>query len=282
MAAAPGQAIGGPATEAPSPDEAEASSDDGRALFAAFGTDRLLLALLGGTEEHESSESHEGSSDAAADDDDRVLFSAFGTDRLLRVKAVQALFEEVGHGHRDDLKASVWGFLDEPVCWQFRADAGWCDCDAATQEALRVAEARHETVVELRVRSWAYGYDLDARMQTNRSTRRTRPLRRRNPWAALAVGAGAPAAAPAPGAAALPRWQFSTGFGWADCGEDVQRLLRAAQARGEVQVRQVVREWDYTFDLAAGTQTNEATGRVRNLRLFTPPGPSASAADGSE
>jgi len=200
--------------------------------------------------------------------EDGLLFAAFGTERLLRVRAVHALFEVVGLGAVEPLKVCVWQFLDEPVAWQFQADRGWLDCDSATQRALLEAEAKGQVRVTLRVRSWAYDYDLHARSQINLSTGRARPLRRRNPWAAAQPPVGPDA--PAEGLH-LPRWQFSTGFGWADCDEDTQRLLRQAENSGESNVRVRLRHWDYLLDLAAGTQTNVATGRARELRRLPPP-----------
>lgn len=207
------------------------------------------------------------------------LCAAFGTDRLLRAKLLSTVFRDAGLARHDPLKAYVWGFLDVPLAWQFHADHGWVDCDAATQEALRQAERRGEQSVELRVRSWAYSYDLAGLTQTNLSTRRSRELRRHNPWetpAGSPASAGGSAGAPAD--PALPRWQFSTGFGWADCDEETQRLLREAEARGERQLEVGMRHFTYLLDLDAKSQTNLASGRTRQLRRLPPASPAGPAA----
>jgi len=197
--------------------------------------------------------------------------STFRTDRLLRVLAVQLTFERSGLGAFDELKLLVWRYLDQPILWQFQANSGWQDCDAVTQRTLQEADAQQVSVVTLRVRNWEYEYSIVAMTQTNRSSRKTRLLRRMNPYALNCALPGAlEGAVVQPADPPLPLWQFSTGFGWSDFDDDIQGLLREAEARGDAVVSIPMREWDYEIDLVNGTQTNNGTGRVRNLRRLPP------------
>lgn len=166
----------------------------------------------------------------------------------------------------------VWRFLDTPLVWQFRGDGPgtWIDCDADTQKAIREAEARGGSALRLRLRNWEYAYDLEARRQQNLSSGKERQLRRRNPWD--------PATAPEAGrgpARDVPRWQFATGFGWSDCDEETQGLLRMAEAVGQRVVQVDLRGFPYEFDLEGLTQTNRVTGRVRELQRRGLPAASA-------
>jgi len=196
--------------------------------------------------------------------EDRALFCQFDSDRLLQMKYLSWFLDEGGMRGRDTLKAYVWAFLDEPIYWQFQTDQGWADCDEVTQQALRKAEAQGEHVVELRLRSWTYEYNLAERCQTNLSTLKYRSLRRRNPFVAKFAGSRESGPTTCEG----PRWQFSSGFGWADCDVEVQNLLKEAEAQGNFSVQARVRQYDYVFDLKLGKQLNVSTGRERNLRCI--------------
>eukprot|EP00747_Dinoflagellata_sp_TGD_P163780 gnl/TRDRNA2_/TRDRNA2_182836_c0_seq1.p1 gnl/TRDRNA2_/TRDRNA2_182836_c0~~gnl/TRDRNA2_/TRDRNA2_182836_c0_seq1.p1 ORF type:complete len:291 (-),score=39.87 gnl/TRDRNA2_/TRDRNA2_182836_c0_seq1:104-976(-) len=203
--------------------------------------------------------------------EDVAFYATFRSHRLLRVKALRALVDGSHVLVPDPVKSIIWRFLDEKPMWQFQAgEDKWVDCDAPTQAALRQAEADGEIQVALRVRSWDYLYDLQKRVQTNLSTQRTRALRLRNPLCGQAVKSVDREQDPL-----VPRWQFATGYGWADCDEDTQRLLQQAEARGDTQVEAVLREWTYVFDIAAATQTNSNTGRARALRRGGPAAPAS-------
>lgn len=206
--------------------------------------------------------------------EDPALFAAYATERLLRVMLVRATFEERNLGKNIPLMRCVWRYLDSPILWQFLSNDGWAYCDTSTQSALQDAEREGERQVTLRVRSWSYVYDLDAREQINSSSNRRRQLRRVNPWSAPRVLNISNHSTQDP---TLPRWQFSTGFGWADCDECTQQLLREAQANSITVVHGKVRDWDYVFDLTALTQTNSATNRSRTLRLAPAPSVSSSS-----
>jgi hypothetical protein len=158
--------------------------------------------------------------------------------------------------HLAPIKKLVWAFIDQPPAWQFLADAGWSDCDIATQALLNDAERLGLESVDFPSRAWTYRYSLAAMTQVNLVTGKSRALRRRSPWSV---------------APSVPRWQYQTQFGWADCDLEMQRLLGEALHDAELEQRtlihRVVRGALYEFDFMGLTQKNVATGRVRALRF---------------
>jgi hypothetical protein len=190
-----------------------------------------------------------------------MLCQMYGSHRLLRIKLLGSLFKDAEIMGHDAIKAHVWSFLNEPLTWQVQIDNGWTDCDSVIQQALNDAVAQGLSCVQLRARSWDYSYNIERHCQTNLSSRRTRSLRCRNPWMTIGT-ALSQLAAPCK----EPQWQFSTGFGWANCSDDIQALLADTEARGETQVVM----YPHQFDLSLMKQTNCDSGRERNLRKAVP------------
>lgn len=190
--------------------------------------------------------------------DQATLLRTFDADRRARIRAVHAIFVQMGVDHFDPVKRLVWTYLDTPLAWQFLADAGWSDCDAATQVALNNGERNCLETVDCQFRAWNYRYWLTTMSQVNLNTGKVRPLRRCSPW----------------GASALPRWQYETQFGWSDCDLSMQGALadalREAESEETTLIQRVLRSAVYEFDFVALTQINVHTRRVRALR-FGPP-----------
>lgn len=190
--------------------------------------------------------------------DQTALLRAFDADRSARIRAIQAIFVQMGVDHFDPVKKLVWTYIDKPLVWQFLADAGWSDCDVATQAALNDAERNGRESVDFGFRAWSYRYFLPAMMQVNLDTGKSRPLRRSSPWSGPAV----------------PRWQYETRFGWSDCDLEMQgslgEALREAERNEKTVVQRVMRGAVYHFDFVALTQTNVTTNRVRALRFGAP------------
>lgn len=238
--------------------------------------EEIAHSVEAATTESESEDSGSERSEATSDEggggqvenaEPPSVVCAFERDRLLRAMALGATMVERELGHHAGLRRCIWRFLDMPMVWQFEGDNGWIDCDASTQDALREALSSGANEVTLRVRSWAYKYDLVSRVQVNQSTHKMRRLRRRNPWDPETAPARRQRRDPL-----WPRWQFSTGFGWADCDHETQTLLREAEARGLTEVHREIRGFDYVLDLQANTQTNSLTGRTRRLQRLGPAG----------
>jgi hypothetical protein len=183
----------------------------------------------------------------------------FAVDRRARILAVQGIFKHMGVDHLDPIKKLVWTCIDEPPAWQFLADAGWADCDLATQAVLNDAERNGLTSVDLPFRAWSYRYSLVAMVQVNLDTMKSRALRRCSPWTE---------------AVPVPRWQYQTRFGWSDCDLDTQRslgeALHDAEREGTPVVQRGMRGVVYEFDFVNLTQINVASRRVRALN-FGPP-----------
>jgi len=161
----------------------------------------------------------------------------------------------------NDIKRLVWAFLDAPRIWQFLADSGWTNCSQLAQDTLNEAEKDGLDKVEVSTDAWTHSYSVARMEQTNNDTGKVRELRRISPWASVLM---------------LPRWQYSTRFGWTDCDLDMQSLLAEmlaeAEARKESIVRRSLRGSEYEFDFVTLAQTNLATQRVRALRYGPPSG----------
>lgn len=191
--------------------------------------------------------------------DQAALLRTFVADRRARIRAVQAIFKLMCVDHFDPIKKMVWTYIDQPLAWQFLADAGWADCDATTQSLLNDAERNGRESIEVPFRAWTYRYSIAAMTQVNLSTGRCRDLRRSSPWTTVP---------------AVPRFQYQTRFGWSDCDLLMQRLLgealRDAERAQTAVVQRMMRETLYEFDFVRLTQMNIATRRVRALRFGTP------------
>jgi hypothetical protein len=161
--------------------------------------------------------------------------------------------------HFDPIKKIVWTYIDQPLAWQFLADAGWADCDVTTQALLNDAERNGLESIDVPFRSWTYRYSFETMKQVNLDTGRSRNLRRSSPWTT---------------ALPMPRFQYQTRFGWSDCDLEMQRslgeALRDAEREQIAVVQRVMRGTLYEFDFVGLTQMNIETRRVRALR-FGPP-----------
>merc|ERR1711933_296224 len=148
---------------------------------------------------------------------------------------------------------------DQPLAWQFLADAGWADCDVATQALLNDAERNGLESIDVPFRAWYYRYSFETMTQVNLCTGTSRDLRRSSPWTTVPP---------------VPRFQYQTRFGWSDCDLETQRslgeALRDAERERTTVVQRMMRGTFYEFDFVGLTQRNIATRRVRALRYGTP------------
>jgi hypothetical protein len=121
----------------------------------------------------------------------------------------------------------------------------WNLCPDAVSTALHRARRLGKTTEKVSIGGNAYTIDLDAMTQTNMRTRVRRRLK-------LVEG--------------VEMYAFDSSGEWHFCDDETNAAISRACASGDANFNVKIGEYMYAFDMAALTQTNVASGHVRQLR----------------